>query len=95
MMLTLLVLVFITFFVVLVLCCGVCNKDEGSNKVCVAFSWLLFLAFTGLFVAILVFLGKSQDKVERVLCNIYLLPSGVIDGIKDEGNEFIGLGNLR
>jgi len=43
----------------------------------------------------MVYLGKAQKKMERVLCNIYYLPSGTIDGIKDEGKEFIGLGNLR
>jgi uncharacterized membrane protein len=56
---------------------------------------MLFIAFVGLLIAVIVFLGRSQKKVKRVLCNIYYLPSGVIDGIKDEGNEFIGLGHLR
>lgn len=48
-----------------------------------------------LFIAIIVYLGKSQKKLKRVLCSIYYLPSGVIDGIKDDGNEFIGLGNMK
>jgi len=63
MMLTLLCLVFITFFVILVLCCGLCNK-KGSNKLFVFIAWIIFIGFVGLFIAMIVYLGKAQKKIE-------------------------------
>lgn len=95
MLLTLICLVFITFFVVFILCCGVCDKEGPKSTFWIVLAWLLFIVFLALMVGAIVFLGKSQKKIKKVLCSIYYLPSGVIDGIKDDGNEFIGLGNLK
>lgn len=92
-MLILLCLVFITFIALFFVCC--CESEGNVNKCWVVIAWILFIIFLGLFTVLLVFLGRAQSDSEDVLCNIFLVPSGVIDGLKDEGNEFVGLANLK
>ena len=58
-MLTLLCVVFVTFILILIACCGVCSHQDSTSKFWVAVAWILFIAFCGLFVAIIVYLGKS------------------------------------
>ncbi len=94
-MIVLMVVVLLTFIFTLLLCCGVCSSKKMNNKFCVFIAWLLFLVFVVLLVAIFIFLGKTAKKTDRVLCNIYYLPSGVIDGIKDKGAQYIGLKTMK
>ena len=93
-MIILIGLTLLTLIGLICICC--CCEQEGNvNKFWVVIAWILFICFVALFVIVLVFLGRSQNDTEDVICNIFLIPSGVIDGLSDEGNEYIGLANLR
>lgn len=44
-------------------------------------------------MCIVVFIALSQTKVDDTLCAIFKVPSGIIDGFKDDNYKYLGLAN--
>lgn len=91
---TLVLLILITFLVFLfIFCCRCkCNCRPGCWYTCFWLFILFFLIFIGLFAAILVFLGISQNKASTAYCSAFSLPAAVIYGNPGayHKQEFIG-----
>ncbi len=88
-------LALVTFIVFLFFCCGLCDKKEGSRQPFAMLACLLFVLFIGCFIAILVFLGLVHHRHEDVLCAIYKMPGGLVDGFNDTNTKFAGLAGYK
>lgn len=82
-MFILLFLIFVTFIIVFLLCCGYFKKND-KNKFCCSFACLGFIVFITLAIVFIVYISLAQSKVNNILCNIFKLPAGIIDGFADK-----------
>ena len=55
----------------------------------------LFLLFCVAMILTIIFLGLTHDRSEDVLCSLFKLPSGIIDGVNDSYAKYIGIAGLK
>ena len=94
--LTLVVLVFITFILMFIICC---KNWSCSSKAKNVFFWIfliMFLIFIALFITMIVFLSISQDTYNKARCASYQPATALLYGSPNvyHGNEFIGYQNF-
>jgi len=86
---------FVTTIVLIVLAFGKYKNEENKTGIYTAFGCILFWAFLGLFAAIVVFIGKSQYKYNRVFCTVYDIPATIMSGVNNDQEKFLGLENVQ
>lgn len=91
---TLVLLIVISFIVFCFICC-MCCKCNGKHLCWYECVWLFaifFLCFVGLFAAVLVFIGISQNHSGPAYCTIFSVPAAVLYGNPGayHKQEFIG-----
>ena len=77
--LILMLVILISFIVFVCLCLGK-YKERTNVKGYAIGATFVFILIVFLFVWLCVFLGLASSKVDEVICSIFKLPSGIIDG---------------
>ena len=94
--LTLVVLLFITFILMFIVCC---KNWSCSSRTKNLFFWIFvifFVIFIALFITMIVFLSIGQSRYDRARCAAYQAPTTLLYGSPNiyHGNEFIGYQNF-
>lgn len=96
--LTLTLLIVISFIIFCFVCCMYC-KCWGRKRCwyeCLVLFVIFFICFVGLFIAVLVFIGISQNHSGPAYCTVFSVPAAVIYGNPGvyHKQEFIGYQNF-
>ena len=73
------IVLIISFIVFVCLCLGKYKQKTNVKSYAIASAFLLFIIIF-LLIWLTIFLGIASNKVDDVICSIFKLPSGVIDG---------------
>lgn len=98
-LLTLVLVIFITFIVFLAfMCC--CKKDQRNNDVmigCLRFSKLVLFLFTGLFVVIMIFIAFSEISQRHSKCQLLNVGNMIVNGYVSNinGNQYVGINAIN
>ena len=85
----------ISVIVFIVLACGKYKKEDNRTGVYTTFGCVLFWLFVGCFATIIVFIGKSTHRFDRVRCSLYDIPATLLGGVDNTNEKFMGLRNLQ
>ena len=94
--LTLVVLLFITFIVLFLLCCCKFQCSNTARNICFWIFLILFLIFIALFITAIVFLSLSQARYRKASCASYSAAAALLYGNPkvNHEQEFIGYQNF-
>lgn len=94
-LLTLLVIVFITWVIFLVFLCSMRKqvRNEANLTGCLRWARLLLVLFIALFVVILVFIGLAEVYQRRSKCQVLNVGNMLVNGYVSQvnGNQYVGL----
>lgn len=87
-------LIIIGLIVFSIHCC--CNVFTTKNKMAywMPISAVLLLVFFLLFIVFTVFIAMTQYKYDSVICLVYRLPGGMVEGYQDQYSQFVGIKGL-